>query len=123
MKEKQPKMVFLMETKLRTVKMESIWSKLGFPNMIVVDNVEKSGGLALLWSEAVGVEAQNFSHRHINAVVHYPPTGSPWKFNGFYGHPDATKRHEVWSLLKILAQFQPELWACIGNFNEIMADS
>jgi hypothetical protein len=42
-------MVFLIENKLRKVKMDSIRSKLGFPNMIVVDCVGRSGGLALMW--------------------------------------------------------------------------
>ena len=45
---KKPIMVFLMETKSRKNKMERIRSKLGFPNMLVVDCVGKGGGLVLL---------------------------------------------------------------------------
>jgi hypothetical protein len=43
-----------------------------------------------------------------------------WKFTGFYGHPDATKRLEAWNLLKRLEQLTPGPWACIGDFNEIV---
>lgn len=46
-KQKKPIMVFLMETKLQKVKMESIRCKLGFENMFVVDSIGKSGGIAL----------------------------------------------------------------------------
>lgn len=42
---------------------------------------------------------------------------------GFYGHPMPDKRHTTWSLLKILATFEPLLWACIGDFNEILIPS
>ena len=64
-------MVFLMETKStqKKKKMEVIRLKLGFENMFVVDCIGKSGGLALFWEEESGVEIQNFSHRHINAII------------------------------------------------------
>jgi exonuclease III len=65
-KEKRPKMVFLMETKLRRERMEAIRHKLGFPNVFVVDSVGKGGGLALFWEEDIIVDIQNFSLRHIN---------------------------------------------------------
>lgn len=67
-------MVFLMETILRRNKMERIRSRLGFPNMLVVDCVGKSGGLALLWTEDVDVEVQNYSKRHINAKICTKPS-------------------------------------------------
>jgi hypothetical protein len=76
-REKKPVIIFLMETKLRKSKMELVRCKLSFSNMIVVDSVGKSGGLALLWNETAGVEVRNFSYRHINAIVRYPLTGLP----------------------------------------------
>jgi hypothetical protein len=60
-REKRPMMVFLMETKLRTQKMEIIHYKMGFSNLFVVDSVGKSGGLALFWGDDIEVEIQNFS--------------------------------------------------------------
>jgi hypothetical protein len=52
--------------------MEFIIIKLGFGNMFAVDCVGKSGGLGLLWGDDAKVEVQNFSHRHINAIVNRP---------------------------------------------------
>jgi hypothetical protein len=60
-REKRPMMVFLMETKLWTQKMEIIHYKMGFSNLFVVDSVGKSGGLALFWGDDIEVEIQNFS--------------------------------------------------------------
>jgi ribonuclease HI len=118
-REKRPAMVFLMETKMRRKKMENIRHKLGFPSMFVVDCVGRSGGLGLLWSEEVVVDIQNYSHRHINSIVH-GCDNVEWKFTGFYGQPEAPRRHEAWALLKHLALFEPRPWMCMGDFNEIV---
>jgi exonuclease III len=50
-KEKRPDMVFLMETKQKTARMESLKFKLGYDCVFVVDCVGRSGGLALFWKE------------------------------------------------------------------------
>jgi hypothetical protein len=49
--------------------MEIIRRKLEFSNMLTVDCVGKSGGLALLWGDETKVEIQNYSQRHINGIV------------------------------------------------------
>ena len=68
--------------------------KLGFECLFIVDSVGRSGGLALLWKDIEMVEIQNFSRRHINAIVKDRAIAQSWKFIGFYGHPDWMKRHE-----------------------------
>jgi hypothetical protein len=60
--------------------------KLGFNNMLVVDSVERRGGLALLWKDEMGVEILNFSRRHTHAKVK-PINMTLWVFTRFYGHP------------------------------------
>jgi hypothetical protein len=83
----------------------------------------KSGGLALLWGVDVEAKIQNFSQRHINVIIHEPNQGASWKFSGFYGHPDATKRVEAWSLLTFLTHLQPKQWVVMGGFNEVLVAS
>lgn len=122
-KEKRPDMVFLMETKMRNNRMEKVRLKLDFDNMFVVDCVGRSGGLALLWTAEAGVTIQNFSRRHINAMVVSREINSPWKFTGFYGHPDTSKREEGWNLLRHIANLEPGPWVCLGDFNEILKGS
>jgi hypothetical protein len=102
--------------------MEVVRYKLGFPNLFVVDCVGKSGGLALLWGDEITVDVQNYSHRHINGVIKTPTVDAQWKFTGFYGHPDVTKRQESWDLLKVLKQFSPTPWICFGDFNEVISN-
>jgi exonuclease III len=123
-KEKRPDLVFLMENKLRNNKMEKVRTQLGFDNMFVVECVGRSGGLAMLWRAEAEVEIQNFSHRHINAIVRPNSFGfSPWKITGFYGHLVANKREEGWSLLWHIATLEPDPWICLGDFNEILNET
>jgi hypothetical protein len=119
-KQKKPSLVFLMETKLRKEKMVNIRCKLGFSGMFVVDSVGKGGGMALLWGDEICVTIQNFSQHHIIGVIKRTESDTPWKFTGFYGHLDATKRNEAWVLLRHLAHLHPTPWVCIGDFNKIV---
>jgi hypothetical protein len=68
-KDKRPNLVFLMETKLPSHHMETIKVKTGYRSIFVMDNVGRRGGLALMWSEEIRVEIQNYSRRHITAKV------------------------------------------------------
>jgi hypothetical protein len=93
--------------------------KLGFENMFVVDSQGKSGSLILLRNSVSSVEIQNFSCRHINAIIKLRSGETSWKFSGFYGHPDASKRMQAWSLLRHLSNLDPVPWLCSKDFNEI----
>lgn len=123
MRKKKPNLVFLSKTKLRQNKIEVIRCKLGYHGLFVVDCNGRSGRLALLWDSETEMEIQNFSQHHINAIITVPTNTLPWKLTGFYGHPVPAKSHTTWSLLKILAQFEPLPWACIGDFNEVLTSS
>jgi exonuclease III len=119
-KDKKPDILFLMETKCRKEKMEIIRVKLGFQGLFVVEPVGRSEGLALLWQDVQRLKIQNFTQRHINAIVTHGENGESLKLTCFYGHPVTAKRHESWALLEHLKQFRPQPWVCIGDFNEIL---
>jgi hypothetical protein len=60
-KDKKPKMVFLMETKMSNKRVDFLKRKLGFENLFEVDSVGRSGGLVLLWKNDIQVDIQNYS--------------------------------------------------------------
>jgi hypothetical protein len=76
-----------METKLRRDKISFLGGNLGFDYVFMVDCVGRTGGLSLFWRVEVTLEIQNYSNRHINAVVKEPHGGFLWKFIGFYRNP------------------------------------
>jgi len=119
---KKPELVFIMETKLVSHKADFLKNKLGYSNSFVVDSKGRSGGLILLWHSSVKVEIQNYSRRHINAVIQRRAGEMYWKLTGFYGHPETARRPEAWALLRHLSLLSPMPWLCLGDFNEILSN-
>lgn len=91
MKEKKPSIMFLMETKSKQIRMERIRVKCGFSSVFVVDPIGRSSELTVLWKDECDLEIQNFSRRHINAIVKQPNVAFEWKLTGFYGYPESEK--------------------------------
>jgi exonuclease III len=106
-KEKKPRLVFLMETKMINKKIEFLRYKLGFDQIFVVDSVGRSEGLALLWHDELQLSIQNFSRRHINVMITRKNDGVEWKFSGFDGHPNAAKRREAWAIMRHISLLSP----------------
>ena len=54
----KPKIVFLMETKMKKYQMEKEKFKLGLLNGLIIPSVGRSEGLAMLWGRNIKVEVQ-----------------------------------------------------------------
>jgi hypothetical protein len=119
-KMKGPKVLFLLETKLDTVRMEGVRVKLGFENVFSVPSLGRSGGLALLWQNEAEIVIQNFSQHHIDAHVESQQVKC-WRLTGFYGRPEHHRHKESWALLKHLSTMDSAPWLCLGDFNELLA--
>ena len=115
---KDPKMVFLMETKSEKSTIERIGRKTQLTNTFVVPQVNNGGGLALLWKIDFQVDVQSYSERHIDAFIDHG-VDDAWRFTGFYGDPDTASREDYWSLLRNLSSRSFLPWICLG-FNEIL---
>lgn len=68
-KEKWPKFLFLMEIKMKQVKLQNLRIKMGFEGLFELDPVGRKEGLALFWTDSREVSISNFSLRHINANI------------------------------------------------------
>ena len=66
---KDPKLVFLMETKVEKYILERVGRRIQFTNLFVVPRVNTGGGLALYWKSDLDVDVQTFSNRHIDVIV------------------------------------------------------
>jgi hypothetical protein len=90
-KEKGPKLVFLMETRICNKDTDFLRIKLKFDYIFVVDSVGRSCGLILLWKNDINIEIQNYNRRHINVIVSMGRDGVKWKFSRIYGNPETAK--------------------------------
>jgi hypothetical protein len=113
-----PKIVFLMETRLLVRKLEFLRIKFGMRGCFGVDRKRFGGGLALFWDDSVTVHVQSYSLFHIDVSV-FQDEGVPWRFTGFYGHPETGLRSRSWSLLRRLQALSNRPWVVLGDFNEI----
>ena len=113
-------MVFIIETKFEVSEMASIKKKLERQEGLVVPSVRHGGGLALLWKSSTRVDIQTYSPRHIDAIVTKEQGNKKWRFTGFYGNLETSKRKELWKLLEQLSRSSDLPWVCMGDFNEIM---
>jgi hypothetical protein len=54
------------------------------PNLVTVDSVGTSGGLALFWRRGIELKVKSFSKYHIDSVIE-EDDGLEWRFTGIYG--------------------------------------
>ena len=97
-----PKIVFLMETKVGVRKMKRVQSRIGLQNGIIIPSEGRNGGLALLWERELDVELKSYTRNHIDAIVTDSKLSLKWRITGFYGNPDTNHRKESWNLLHFL---------------------
>ena len=67
--EKDPTLVFLMETKFDVTEMDGIKRKIERQQGLVVPSVRRGGGLALLWKNTIKVDVLTYSPMHIDTIV------------------------------------------------------
>ena len=100
---KDPKLVFLMETKANKPILERVGRWIQFTNLFFVPRINSSGGLALYWKSDLDVDVQSFSNHHIDAFINHG-VDDAWRFTSFYGDPDTANQENSWSLLRDLSR-------------------
>ncbi|KAA3458060.1 reverse transcriptase [Gossypium australe] len=108
----QPQILFLIETKVTSRKMESIRRRCGFMNGIDVD--------AIGWKEGINLSLKSYSRSHIDVEVEEENGVGKWRLTGFYGEPVEQNRRELWELLRSLQRGSNLPWLVVGDFNEIL---
>ncbi|XP_050231894.1 uncharacterized protein LOC126680759 [Mercurialis annua] len=114
----KPNIVFLMETRSTTAKMELFRQKLNMASCFSIDCEGKSGGLALLWQCTGSVSIKSYSKFHIDCLIE--EKNVLWRFTGIYGNPIASQRVHTWTLLNRLNDLYDVPWLVGGDFNEIL---
>ena len=66
---KDPMLVFLMETKVEKYVLERIGREIQYSNLFVVPRHNIGGGLTLFWKTDFNVDVQSYFDRHIDAII------------------------------------------------------
>ncbi|KAL0347230.1 UNVERIFIED_CONTAM: hypothetical protein Scaly_1739000 [Sesamum calycinum] len=102
----RPSLVFISETKCSSYRISCLHYRLNMHG-VGVDSRGRSGGLALFWDKSVSCVLRSFSLHHIDVIVQADDDSSPWRFTGFYGEPNTSKRKSSWELLTSFAAQSP----------------
>jgi exonuclease III len=122
-KENNPDVLFLIETRMKAVQIDKIRRRLHFSFAFPMPSRGRKGGLAILWRDMVDLEIKNYSHSHIDAIVQDPTEKIMWCLTGFYGSPKRCNQPESWKLLRRLGDQNRLPWVVFGDFNEILGNS
>lgn len=66
------------------------------------------------------MEVKSYSKNHIDAEVCLNGGDVRWRFTGFYGVPERSRRRDSWNLLKRLSSLNHLPWVVMGDFNDIL---
>ena len=72
-KEKDPIIAFVMETRMEARRVEGLKNRVGFSNVFAVNRCGRSGGLALFWDNNVKVNVKSYSSGHIDVFLEEYP--------------------------------------------------
>uniref|UniRef100_A0A803NWY4 Reverse transcriptase n=1 Tax=Cannabis sativa TaxID=3483 RepID=A0A803NWY4_CANSA len=120
---KNPDVLFLMETKVKSVRMSNIWRRLGFFNAIVVEAEGSSGGLCLCWK--FGIDVVNLGADKSAITVRFANILNKPAWNGIfvYGPPVRGDRVDFWESLSLQVSSMSEPWVLLGDLNSLLNQS
>jgi hypothetical protein len=118
-KQKDPLVLFLSETKLDEKRLEVLRCTWSFVGKFVVPSRGQSGGLALFWLRGTTVSVSSYSHHHIDAIMDYGEELA-WHFTGFYVSLTVAGKSVAWDLFRTLRGHHTLPWLCGGDFNELL---
>lgn len=84
-------------------RMERLKFTLGFSGCLVVDCEGRSGGLVLFWRRESDLEILFYSKNHFDTCVYDMHKDLRFHVTVVYGYPVASKRRDVWRLIKLLS--------------------
>ena len=79
-----------------------------------------SGGLLLGWMRSQNLSIL-YSSKHLLHADLNDKKGTPLSVSFVYGHPNHTKREEVWTELRNIRNLVHKHCVCIGDFNQILS--
>ncbi|KAA3456600.1 reverse transcriptase [Gossypium australe] len=79
-KQHNPHLVFLMETKLDKKMMEKVWRRCGFEHGIEVEAEGSRGGLCMAWEKEIVVNLRSFSRWHIDVLIKEDNVEEEWRY-------------------------------------------
>lgn len=116
---KDPSVTFIAETWADKARLEIVQRNIDFQHECLLPKEGQGGGIALFWKASTNLVVVDSSNYFIDPLID-KGTDNEWRFMGFYGDLDISRRIEAWDRLRTL-NYNPDVpWLCAGDFNEII---
>jgi hypothetical protein len=116
-----------METKLQKSDYSNKCRNIGefYPNSCIVDctitNSNRSGGLAMMWSNNVTLDIISYNERYIDCYINVSTSETGWRASGLYGFSSILQKPQTCDLINNLYQNNlSDNWLLFGDFNMIL---
>lgn len=119
----RPQVLVLVEPRISGAQADKVIKKIKYPRSHRVDAQGFSGGIWLLWTDAVVVDILYSHTQFIHALIHWPDQGDHLTFSAVYGSPNPSTREHLWTSLKALALTITTPWVLSGDFNATLLPS
>ena len=114
-----PAILVLMETKVVGEKAREISNRLPFDNAIHTNTAGYVGGLWMLWNfDRVEVTSLASTVQEIHTIVKVMNSNSCWLLTAIYASSRSSERHILWDNLNRVAELHNMPWVLAGDFNE-----
>lgn len=100
--------------------MDSVRRLIGFDSCLSVDQVGRSGDVAILWLNSVKCSMTSYSRHHLDLEVHDSRVGS-WRLTGYYEYANRAHRRHSWDLIRHLSGLSQLPWCILGDFNDLLS--
>ena len=110
--------MFIAETWVDEARLDRTLGNINFDQKWVVPRTTRGGGLVLFWKNSVNLTVVDSHKYYINVIIN-KSGNDEWRFTGFYGELNSSKRNEAWAKLRSLSSNQNIPWLCASDFNEI----
>lgn len=110
--------LFLAETFTNEIRLDCSLYKINFDQKWEVPRYGRGGSLVLYWKNSINLIIEDSQRYFIDAIIN-KNIDEEWRFAGFYGELDTSRRHQAWSKLKSMNNWPNTPWMCLGDFNKI----
>ncbi|KAF7149622.1 hypothetical protein RHSIM_Rhsim02G0229500 [Rhododendron simsii] len=115
----RPSIIFIMESRNKENKMESLRRSLKFQHCFYVNPVGLAGGLALWWNTDVSISVEYASNNVIHTLCESLFNSKKWATTFVYGSPTVQHKEAVWDQIRDFAFLNVGPWFCLGDFNDV----
>lgn len=109
-------MVVIVEPRINGFHAKRVINSTGFERSHRVESTGLSGGIQILWQEAVKIEVIGNHAQCIHIIVEHS-MGNFWNLSVVYGHPNPYIRNSLWEELMTFARFVSKPWLITSDFN------